>query len=139
MDVIMKTIKVIDEDTLEMKEIILEEDELEIDETSEELDKFKQILPCEPEEFSEKYRALKQATEEFDKVFVPFKENLIKLHEQNENLPKTVIVDGVKVTYVSPSIRNTIDSKKLKEEEPELAKKYTKSTNVKATVRLEKI
>lgn len=139
MDVIMKTIKVIDEDTLEMKEIILEEDELEIDETSEELDKFKQTLPCEPEEFSEKYRALKQATEEFDKVFVPFKENLIKLHEQNENLPKTVIVDGVKVTYVSPSIRNTIDSKKLKEEEPELAKKYTKSTNVKATVRLEKI
>ena len=139
MDVIMKTIKVIDEDTLEMKEVILEEDGVEIDETSEELDKFKQALPCEPEEFSEKYRALKQATEEFDKVFVPFKENLIKLHEQNENLPKTVIVDGVKVTYVSPSIRNTIDSKKLKEEEPELAKKYTKATNVKATVRLEKI
>ena len=139
MDVIMKTIKVIDEDTLEMKEIILEEDEIEIDETSEELNKFKQALPCEPEEFSEKYRALKQATEEFDKVFAPFKENLIKLHEQNEYLPKTIIVDGVKVTYVSPSIRSTIDSKKLKEEEPELAKKYTKSTNVKATVRLEKI
>ena len=139
MDVIMKTIKVIDEDTLEMKEIILEEDEVEIDETLEELDKFKQALPCEPEEFSEKYRAFKQATEEFDKVFVPFKENLIKLHEQNEYLPKTVIVDGVKVTYVSPSIRNTIDSKKLKEEEPELVKKYTKATNVKATVRLEKI
>ena len=139
MDVIMKTIKVIDEDTLEMKEVILEEDEAEIDETSEELDKFKQALPCEPEEFSEKYRALKQATEEFDKVFVPFKENIIKLHEQSDYLPKTVIVDGVKVTYVSPSIRNTIDSKKLKEEEPELAKKYTKATNVKATVRLEKI
>ena len=139
MDVIMKTIKVIDEDTLEMKEIILEEDEVEIDETSEELDKFKQALLCEPEEFSEKYRALKQATEEFDKVFVPFKENIIKLHEQSDDLPKTVIVDGVKVTYVSPSIRNTIDSKKLKEEEPELAKKYTKATNVKATVRLEKI
>lgn len=135
----MKTIKVIDEDTLEMKEIILEEDEVEIDETSEELDKFKQALPCEPEEFSKKYRVLKQATEEFDKVFVPFKENIIKLHEQSDYLPKTVIVDGVKVTYVSPSIRNTIDSKKLKEEEPELAKKYTKATNVKATVRLEKI
>ena len=139
MDVIMKTIKVIDEDTLEMKEIILEEDEVEIDETSEELDRFKQALPCEPEEFSEKYRALKQATEEFDKVFVPFKENIIKLHEQSDYLPKTIIVDGVKVTYVSPSIRNTIDSKKLKEEEPELVKKYTKATNVKATVRLEKI
>ena len=139
MDVIMKTIKVIDEDTLEMKEIILEEDEVEIDETSEELDRFKQALPCEPEEFSEKYRALKQATEEFDKVFVPFKENIIKLHEQSDDLPKTIIVDGVKVTYVSPSIRNTIDSKKLKEEEPELVKKYTKATNVKATVRLEKI
>ena len=85
------------------------------------------------------FRPQVKATEEFDKVFVPFKENIIKLHEQNEYLPKTVIVDGVKVTYVSPSIRNTIDSKKLKEEEPELAKKYTKATNVKATVRLEKI
>ena len=134
----MKTIKVIDEDTLEMKEITVEEDK-EYDSEKLEFDKFKQALPCEPEEFGQKYRAFKKASEEFDKVFIPFKENIIKLHEQSDYLPKTVIVDSVKLTYVSPSIRNTIDSKKLKEEEPELAKKFTKTSNVKATVRLEEI
>lgn len=138
MDVIMKTIKVIDEDTLEMKEITVEEDK-EYDSEKLEFDKFKQALPCEPEEFGQKYRAFKKASEEFDKVFIPFKENIIKLHEQSDYLPKTVIVDSVKLTYVSPSTRNTIDSKKLKEEEPELAKKFTKTSNVKATVRLEEI
>jgi predicted phage-related endonuclease len=54
-------------------------------------------------------------------------------------MPKTITIGGTKLTYVSPSIRNTIDSKKLKEEEPELAKKYTKATNVSATVRIETI
>ena len=134
----MKTIKVIDEDTLEMKEITVEEDK-EYDSEKLEFDKFKQALPCEPEEFGQKYRAFKKASEEFDKVFIPFKENIIKLHEQSDYLPKTVIVDSVKLTYVSPSTRSTIDSKRLKEEEPELAKKFTKTSNVKATVRLEEI
>ena len=138
MDVIMKTIKVIDEDTLEMKEMTVEEDK-EYDSEKLEFDKFKQALPCEPEEFGQKYRAFKKASEEFDKVFIPFKENIIKLHEQSDYLPKTVIVDSVKLTYVSPSTRSTIDSKKLKEEEPELAKKFTKTSNIKATVRLEEI
>ena len=131
----MKTIKVIDEDTLEMKEVVVEGEEYDSEKL--EFDKFKQALPCEPEEFGQKYRAFKKALEEFDKVFIPFKENIIKLHEQSDYLPKTVIVDSVKLTYVSPSTRNTIDSKKLKEEEPELAKKFTKTSNVKATVRLE--
>lgn len=137
MDVVMKTIKVIDEDTLEMKEMVVEGEEYDCEKL--EFDKFKQALPCEPEEFGRKYRAFKKASEEFDKVFIPFKENIIKLHEQSDYLPKTVIVDSVKLTYVSPSTRNTIDSKKLKEEEPELAKKFTKTSNVKATVRLEEI
>ena len=137
MDVVMKTIKVIDEDTLEMKEMVVEGEEYDSEKL--EFDKFKQALPCEPEEFGQKYRAFKKASEEFDKVFIPFKENIIKLHEQSDYLPKTVIVDSVKLTYVSPSTRNTIDSKKLKEEEPELAKKFTKTSNVKATVRLEEI
>ena len=45
----------------------------------------------------------------------------------------------MKLTYVSPSERKTIDSKKLKEEEPEIAKKFTKTTNVKASVRIEEV
>ena len=81
----------------------------------------------------------KTAEENFKKLYEPFKANIIKLHEQRPDLPKSVMAGGVKVTYVSPSTRTTIDSKKLKEEEPELAKKFTKTSNVSASVRLEEV
>ena len=136
----MKTIKVIDEDTLEMKEVVIKEDG-ETDEMIDAsiIDIFSQALNCDPEVFTEKYRAYKKAKEEFDAIYEPFKKNIIELHKTHTDLPKTVIVGGTKLTYVSPSTRNTIDSKKLKEEEPELAKKFTKTSNVSATVRLEEI
>lgn len=95
------------------------------------------ILNCEPEEFYKKYKKMKKAEEEFNKLYEPFKKGLIQLHAEHEDLPHTIIVGGTKVTYVSPSTRNTIDSKKLKEEEPEIAKKFTKSTLVNASVRIE--
>ena len=136
----MKVIKVIDEDTLEMREVVIKEE----GETDEEIDRglvdiFSQALTCDPDVFTEKYRAYKKATEEFEKLYVPFKENIIELHKTHKDLPKTIIVGGTKLTYVSPSTRNTIDSKKLKEEEPELAKKFTKTSNVNATVRIEEM
>lgn len=146
----MKTIKIIDEDTLEIKDVVIkEEDEKDTisaltlrDKTEENVVKlFKQALGCEPEEFVSKYKAFKKATEEFDAVYQPFKDNLLELHKKEDlDLPKNIIVGGaVKVTYVSPSTRSTIDSKKLKEEAPELAKKFTKVSNVRATVRLEEL
>ena len=136
----MKTIKVIDEDTLEMKEVVIKEDG-ETDEMIDAsiIDIFSQALNCDPDVFTAKYRVYKKAKEEFDAIYEPFKKNIIELHKTHTDLPKTVIVGGVKLTYVSPSTRNTIDSKKLKEEEPELAKKFTKTSNVSATVRLEKV
>lgn len=45
--------------------------------------------------------------------------------------------DLLKVTYVEPTTRTTIDSKKLKEELPAVAEKYTKRTIVKGSVRIE--
>ena len=95
------------------------------------------VLNCEPEEFYKKYKKYKKAKEEFEKLYTPFKEGLVKLHEDNKDIPSTVIVGGMKVIYVSPSTRTSIDSKKLKEEEPEIAKKFTKSTLVSATLRIE--
>lgn len=136
----MKTIKVIDEDTLEMKEVVIKEDG-ETDEMIDAsiIDIFSQALNGDPDEFAQKYRDFKKAKEEFDKVYEPFKANIIGLHKTHTDLPKTIIVGGVKLTYVSPSVRNTIDSKRLKEEEPELAKKFTKTSNVSATIRLEEV
>jgi hypothetical protein len=95
------------------------------------------VLNCEPDEFYKKYKKYKKAEEEFNAIYEPFKEGLIQLHEDHNDLPNTVIVGGAKLTYVSPTTRSTIDSKKLKEEEPELVKKYTKVSNVKASVRIE--
>lgn len=96
-------------------------------------------LNCSLNDFDEKYQALKKAEAEFDKIYQPFKSKLLDMYKEAEGMPKTITIGGTKLTYVSPSIRNTIDSKKLKEEEPELAKKYTKATNVSATVRIETI
>ena len=45
--------------------------------------------------------------------------------------------DILKITYVEPTTRESIDSKKLKEELPAIAKKYTKVSQVKGSVRIE--
>ena len=132
-----KVIRYVDEDTLEIKELIVEDGTTETENEIFEL--FEQALGCETEEFAEKYLAMKKAEKEFEELYTPFKENLIELHSKRSDLPKTVVVGPAKLTYVSPSTRNSIDSKKLKEEEPAIAEKYTKTTNVKATIRLEEI
>jgi len=45
--------------------------------------------------------------------------------------------DILKVTYVEPTTRTTIDSARLKKELPAIAEKYTKTTVVKGSVRIE--
>ena len=146
----MKVIKVIDEDTLEMRDLVIEDGE-EVKTASDDISKlsdeaveaiansFRQALPCEPEDFAQKYRKYQDAKAEFDTIFNTFKTNIIELHKAQPDLPKSMIICGVRATYVSPSTRLSIDSKKLKEEEPELAKKFTKTSSVNATVRLEDI
>lgn len=141
----MKIIKVVDEDTLEMRDMVVEDGEdvmtgsLSEEDVEELANIYRQALPCEPDDFASRYNKYKAAKAEFDAVFDAFKVNLIELHKVKPDLPKSVIIGGVKATYVSPSTRTSIDSKKLKEEEPELAKKFTKISNVSATVRLEEV
>lgn len=40
-------------------------------------------------------------------------------------------------TYIAPTVRNSIDSTKLKKELPDVAAKYTKISNVSASVKIE--
>lgn len=49
---------------------------------------------------------------------------------------KTFENDLVKITYVAPTTRESIDSKKLKAELPDIAAKYTKTSDVKDSVRI---
>lgn len=138
----MRTIKIIDEDTLEIREVVVEEVSEEMtEEAADDVARaFKQALNCDPDEFAKRYKDFKEAKAKFDEVYEPFKLNLLSLYKDHPDIPKTVVIGGaVKLTHVSPSTRSTIDSKKLKEEEPELAKKFTKTTNVSASIRLEEM
>lgn len=99
----------------------------------------KVMLNCDPEEFYKKYKKYKKAEAEFKAIYEPFKENIVKLYNEKPELTNNIMVGGLKLVYVSPSVRSTIDSKKLKEEEPEIAKRFTKTTNVSATIRLEEV
>lgn len=132
-----KVIRYVDEDTLEIMEKVIDDGVTESEETDNIRALFEQVLgDYDADEFGKRYSALKEAQKAFDEVYEPFKANLIDLHEKHSDIPKSVVVGTAKLTYVSPSTRTSIDSKKLKEEEPDLAKKYTKTTNVKASVRL---
>lgn len=44
--------------------------------------------------------------------------------------------DFIAITYVAPTTRTTIDSKKLKEELPDVAEKYSKTSQTKASLRI---
>ena len=82
----MKKIMVIDEDTLEMKEIVVEESTTDDKIIEDFADALRTALNCDAEEFYQKYREMKKAEEAFKEVYEPFKENLIKLHEDVINL-----------------------------------------------------
>ena len=44
--------------------------------------------------------------------------------------------DSVKFVYVEPTTRTSVDSTKLKKEQPEIYEKYLKTSNVSASVRI---
>ena len=99
----------------------------------------KNALTCTPEEFYKRYTKYKKAEAEFNEVYEPFKEKLIDLHKEIPDMNNSVLINSVKLTYVAPTTRTSIDTKKLKEEEPEIAKKFTKVSEVKASVRIDGI
>lgn len=76
----------------------------------------------------------KAKIKENEELVNKFNEELIKSME--ENSVKTFDNDRLKITYVAPVERETIDSKKLKSELPDIAKKYTKVSTTKASVRI---
>lgn len=71
-----------------------------------------------------------------------------ELEEQEKNLKQEIIekmeefgvksIDNeyFKITYIAPGTKETIDSKKLKEEIPDIAKQFTRISQVKAQVRI---
>lgn len=76
----------------------------------------------------------KKQVELADKQLEELKQVLLLAMENNGI--KTLENDLLKITYVAPTTRTSIDSAKLKKELPEIAEKYQKTSNVKASVRI---
>lgn len=88
------------------------------------------------QEFKDNYKKfvnLKNTIEEAQKII---KEQLIAYYESlPEEDRKQMDFDTFKVSYVKGSIRKTLDSKKLQDEEPEIYNKYLKETQVSSTIK----
>ena len=82
------------------------------------------------EEIKAKEDELKLMKEKADKV----KEILYGTMEKEG--VKTVDRGNLKITYVAPSCRTSVDSKKLEKEEPEIYKKYVKTTTVAGSIKI---
>ena len=88
------------------------------------------------QEFKDNYKKfvnLKNTIEDAQKII---KEQLIAYYESlPEEDRKQMDFDTFKVSYVKGSIRKTLDSKKLQDEEPEIYNKYLKETEVSSTIK----
>lgn len=58
------------------------------------------------------------------------------LAEMEQKGVKTFETDNIRLTYVAPSTRATIDTARLKKELPEVAEQYTKTSETKASLRI---
>ena len=94
--------------------------------SEEELEDLEELI----EEIKVKEDELKLIKEKVDKV----KEILYGTMEK-EGI-KTVDKGNLKITYVAPSCRTSVDSKKLEKEEPEIYKKYVKTTTVAGSIKI---
>jgi hypothetical protein len=58
------------------------------------------------------------------------------LEEMEKQAFKTFENDRIRITYIAPQTRSTIDSARLKKDLPEIAEKYQKQTSVKASLKI---
>ena len=94
--------------------------------SEEELEELEELM----EDIKSKEEELKLLKEKVDKV----KEVLYDT--MGKEGVKTVDRGKLKITYVAPSNRTSIDSKKLEKEEPEIYKKYVNTTTVEGNIKI---
>lgn len=89
-----------------------------------------------PKDFAKKYKQMKKMQEEINATEDIIKQKLLEMFESIPGLEtNTVTVDGLSFTYVGPSKRKVVDTKKLQEEHPDIYKKCQKESNVKSSIR----
>ena len=82
----------------------------------------------------EKITTILQRKKELDEQEKLLKEKLVEAMEMYG--VKSFENDQIKMTYVAPTTRSTINSTKLKKDHPDIAEQYTKTSNVSASVRV---
>ena len=87
------------------------------------------------QEFTSEYAKFEKIRLDMELKSKQVKEALKKAMEENNTL--TYEDDFVKFVYRKASTRTTIDSKKLKEELPDIYEEYSKTSNVSSSVILE--
>lgn len=79
---------------------------------------------------------LMQMKKELDEQEKQLKQKLVEAMETYG--VKSFENDQIKMTYVAPTTRSTIDTIKLKKDHPSIAEQYSKTSNVSASVRVVK-
>lgn len=89
-----------------------------------------------PEQFAKDYKKMKKLQEELKKTEDEIKRKLIDMFQSIPNREQnSVSSNGLKFTYIEPSQRTTVDSKKLQEEYPEIYKQCLKTSKVNSQIR----
>lgn len=97
---------------------------------------FENNKPIISNEFKENYQKFLELKEKIEEAQDIIKKEMIKYYESlDEEDRKTLNFGSFKMSYVKSSIRKTLDSKKLQDEEPEIYNKFLKETPVKSTIK----
>lgn len=100
------------------------------------------------EKFKSTQLDITKVEQDISKATVVLQKKLLKLREQDNEIrgaikkamedsnTKTFENDFLKITYVAPSVRKSIDTTKLKEFEPKIYDKYLRESPISSSVRI---
>ena len=106
------------------------EDCVEAEVVTGELKQFESAVP----DTIQKITSLLQMKKDLDEQEKQLKQELLKAMETYG--VKSFETDHIKMTYVAPTTRSTIDSTRLKKDHPDIVEQYSKISNVSASVRV---
>lgn len=92
------------------------------------------------EDFSKQYQSLENLINYLKSIKETVDAELKNIVEQEflETGESSIKTDDYSFTYVSPTTKESLDTKRLKAEDPELYKKYVKVSNVSGSLRVTK-
>lgn len=97
---------------------------------TDEVTQFKSAVP----DTIQKITILVNMKKQLDEQEKQLKQELVKAMETYG--VKSFETDTIKMTYVAPTTRSTLDSTKLKKDHPDIVEQYTKTSDVAASVRV---